>query len=74
MTTYSLSELNITNLTIQLFAYSGILPVFRNTIRVSNSLDHDQNGRSFGPDLHSNCLQRLLAEDKLHRQLGKLTC
>ena len=34
---------------------------FRNTIRVSNSLDPDQN---VGPDLGPNCLQRLLVNDK----------
>ena len=36
------------------------------TIRVSNSLDPDQDGRSVGPDLDPNCLQRLSAEDKCH--------
>ena len=36
---------------------------FRNTIRVSNSLDPDQ-ARCFGwPDLFPNCLQRLSALD-----------
>ena len=37
---------------------------FRNTIRVSNSLDPDQDLHSVGPDLGPNCLQRLLADDK----------
>ena len=37
---------------------------FRNTIRVSNSLDPDQDGRSVGPDLDSICLQRLSADNK----------
>ena len=32
---------------------------------MSNSLDPDQDKHSVGPDLGSNCLQRLLAEDKL---------
>ena len=32
---------------------------FRNTIRVSNSLDPNQAQRFFGPDLNPNCLQRL---------------
>ena len=32
---------------------------FRNTIRVSNSLDTDQDRHSVGPDLDPNCLQRL---------------
>ena len=29
---------------------------FRNTIRVSNSLDPDQDRHSVGPDLGPNCL------------------
>ena len=31
---------------------------------MSNKLDPDQDQRSVGPDLDSNCLQRLLTEDK----------
>ena len=31
------------------------------TIGVSNILDSDQDRRFVGPDLHPNCLQRLLA-------------
>ena len=38
----------------------------RNTIRVSNSLDPDQNRHSVGPDLGPNCLLRLSADDKSH--------
>ena len=34
---------------------------FRNTTRVSNSSDPDQDRRSVGPDLGPNCLQRLSA-------------
>ena len=37
---------------------------FRNTIRVSNSLDPDQVRRFVGPDLDLNCLKRLSADDK----------
>ena len=37
---------------------------FRNTIRVSNSLDPDQARQNAGPDLNPNCLQRLSADDK----------
>ena len=37
---------------------------FRNTIRVSNRLDPDQNQSSVSPDLGPNCLQRLSADDK----------
>ena len=35
---------------------------FRNTIRVSNSLDPDQARRFVGPDLGPNYLQRLAAD------------
>ena len=35
---------------------------FRNTIRLSNSLDPDLAGRLIGPDLGLNCLQRLSAD------------
>ena len=35
---------------------------FRNTIRMSNGLDPDQDRRSVG----SNCLQRLTADGKSH--------
>ena len=38
---------------------------FRNTIRVSNSLDPNQARHFVGPDLDPNCLQRLLADDKI---------
>ena len=37
---------------------------FRNTIRVSNSLDPDQDRYFVGPDLGPNCLQMLAADDK----------
>ena len=36
---------------------------FRNTIRVSNSLDPDQARHFVGPDLGPNCLQKL-SEDE----------
>ena len=36
----------------------------RNAIRVSNSLDKDQARHFVGPDLGSNCLQLLSADDK----------
>ena len=36
---------------------------FRNTIRVSNSLDPDQARQKVGPDLGPNCLLRLSADD-----------
>ena len=37
---------------------------FRNTIRVSNGLDPDQDRHSVGPDLSPNSLQRLSTDDK----------
>ena len=37
---------------------------FRNTVRVSNSLDSDQDRHFVGPDLGSNCLLRLSADAK----------
>ena len=36
---------------------------FRNTTRVSNSLDPDQARPFVGPDLDPNCLQRLSVDD-----------
>ena len=36
---------------------------FRNTIKVSNSLNPDQARHFVGPDLDPNCLQRLSADD-----------
>ena len=38
---------------------------FRNTIRVLNSLDLDQDQCSVGPYLGLNCLLRLSADNKL---------
>ena len=37
---------------------------FRNTIRVSNGLDPDQDRQNVGPDLGPNCLQRTSADDR----------
>ena len=36
---------------------------FRNTVRVSTSLDPDQARHFVGPDLGANCLQKLPADD-----------
>ena len=41
-----------------------------NTIRVSNSLDPDQNRHPVGPDLDPNCLQRL-STDNTRKELIK---
>ena len=41
---------------------------YRNTIRVSNSLDPDQARQNFGPDLGPNCLH-MLSVDDTSRQL-----
>ena len=45
---------------------------FRNTIRVSNSLDSDQDRHSVGPDLDPNCLQSLSANDTRRQRVEKL--
>ena len=37
---------------------------FRNTIKVLNGSDSDQDRHSVGPDLGSNCLPRLSEDDK----------
>ena len=37
----------------------------RNTIRVSNGLDPDQDRHSVGPDLDPNCLERISAVDEI---------
>ena len=45
--------------------------LFQNTIRVSNSLDPDQDQHSIGPDLGSSCLQRLISNrQRLMRKLN----
>ena len=47
---------------------------FRNTIRVSNGLESDQDSHSVGPDLGPNCLQFLSADDKLPLARKDLNC
>ena len=37
---------------------------FRKTIRVSNSLDPGQDQHSVSPDMGTDCLQKLSADDK----------
>ena len=44
---------------------------FKNTFKVSNSLDPDQDRHPVGPDLDSNCLQRLSAGDRSGPKQGK---
>ena len=39
---------------------------FRNTFRVSNGLDSDQDQHFVSPDMGPNCLQRLAADHKCH--------
>ena len=43
---------------------SSFLNSFKNTIRVSNGLDPDQDRHSVGPDLDPNSLHVLSADDK----------
>ena len=38
---------------------------FRNTIRVSNHLDSDQDRHSVGPDLGPNCLQKVISRQQV---------
>ena len=40
---------------------------FRNTVRVLNGLDPDQDRHYVSPDLCPNCLQKLSADDKSSR-------
>ena len=42
---------------------------FRNTIRVSKSLDPGQDRHSVGPDLGQNSLHRLLADDTIRQRV-----
>ena len=47
---------------------------FKNTIRVSNSLDSDQARQNVGPDLGLNCLQRFSADDTSRLRVKSQTC
>ena len=44
---------------------------FKNAIRVSNSLDPDQDQCVVGPDLGPNCLQMLSADDISRQKVNK---
>ena len=44
---------------------------FRNTIKVSNSLDPDQAGHFVRPDLGPNCLQSLSADDTSRQRVNE---
>ena len=45
------------------FKINSLKKSFRNTIRMSNSLDPDQARRFVGPDLGPNCLPRFSPDD-----------
>ena len=45
------------------FFYYSKLTFLNTSFRMSNGLDPDQDRRSVGPDLCSNCLQRLSADN-----------
>ena len=48
---------------------------FKNTFRVSHSLNIDQDQRYVGPGLGSNCLQRLSADNKsVNASKGSVNC
>ena len=46
---------------------------FRNTIRVSTSLDPNQDRQSVSPDLGPNCLQMLSADKKVAAARNELS-
>ena len=50
---------------------SGCRTVWVHAIRVSNGLDPDQDRRCVGPDLGSNCLQRISVDEKKSPPAGK---
>ena len=45
--------------------------IFKNTIRMSNSLGPDQARRFVGPDLGLNCLPRLSADNTCGQRVNK---
>ena len=47
---------------------------FRNTIRMSSSLDPEQVRRFVGPDLGPNCLPRLSADDTDRQRVNQWKC
>ena len=47
---------------------------YRNTIRVSNSLDPDQTRHFVGPDLGPNCLQLLSADGTRGHRVNVYAC
>ena len=59
----SFAELLFCHLRIFFVKSSLLKSYFRNTFRVSIRLDPDQSRRFFGPDLYTNCVQRLSADD-----------
>ena len=57
------------------FSKSAFVKIsFRNTTRVSSSLDQDQARRYVGSDLGLNCLQRLSADDTEPKSLNVYMC
>ena len=46
---------------------------FRNNIRVTNGLDPDDAQCFVGPDLGSNCLQMLSADDSSRQRINSIT-
>ena len=47
---------------------------FANTIRVSSSLDPDQDRHIVSPDLDPNCLQKFSTDDKSHPSTERVKC
>ena len=57
-----------------LFKINFLKNSFRNTIRVSNCLDPNQERLSVGSDLGPNCLQRLSADNKSKERIKSTQC
>ena len=55
------------------FKINFLQQFFRITMRLSNSLDQDQDRYFVGPDLEPKCFQRLSADNKRHPKQGKST-
>ena len=53
------------------FNITNFILFFRNSFKVSNGLDPDQDRRSVGPGLGPNSWQRFSADDKSRRKQGK---
>ena len=58
---------------LQIFSNITFQNILQNNIRLSKSLDPDQAVHNIWPDLGSDCLQRLSADNKIGRYQAELT-